>query len=241
MKVTFDSNVWEKLVSEPSDYPAIKDKILSRSISPHLCEISVSLESIQKSARQRFFPNYNPAFNIAGNSRPDGTIDIKVQVGPNNESHPGLAPILLEKLLKAREMGFKLLPMTNFGTVRSPEIPKDMRVAIEGWDAYWDYADQLSDCSEFIKSMGCGSYVYTNIKQAQQPVSAKQFAEAVAEWVDGDALAAHYAFGADVFCTNDRARGAGSGSIFHPNNMARLKEKFGILVLSPDRLLSSMG
>ena len=162
-------------------------------------------------------------------------------MGPNNESHPGLAPILLEKLLKAREMGFKLLSMTNFGTIRSPEIPKDMRVTIEGGDAYWDYADRLSDCSEFIKSMGCGSYLYNHIKQAQQPVSAKQSAEAVAEWVDGDALAAHCAFGADVFCTNDRARGAGSGSSIHPSNMARLKEKFGILVRSPDGLVSSIG
>ncbi|MBV8899660.1 MAG: hypothetical protein JOY92_06060, partial [Verrucomicrobia bacterium] len=105
MKVTFDSNVWEKLVSEPSSYPSIKEKILGRSISPYLCEISVSLESIQKSARQRFFLDYSPTFDITGNSRPGGTIDIKVQVGPNNESHPGLAPILLEKLLKAREMG----------------------------------------------------------------------------------------------------------------------------------------
>jgi hypothetical protein len=36
MKVTFDSNVWEKLVSESPDYPTIKEKILSRVIIPYL-------------------------------------------------------------------------------------------------------------------------------------------------------------------------------------------------------------
>ena len=249
MKVTFDSNVWEKLLSEPSDYPAIKDKILNRSISPYLCEISVSLESIQKSVRQRFFPNYRPTISVTRNPRPDGTTDFTIQVGPNHQSHPGLAPILLAKLLKAQEMGFRLLPMTNLGTVRSPQIPKDMRAAIEGWDDYWNYADRLSDCSEFIRGIGCGSHVYRQLKRSPhrdldkelEKKLIKEFAKAVAEWADGDALSAHYAFGADVFCTNDRARGAGSRSIFHPNNLARLKEKFGIVVLSPDELQAAIG
>jgi hypothetical protein len=51
VKVTFDSNVWESLVVEPSEYPAIRERILSGAISPYITEISVSLESIQKSAR----------------------------------------------------------------------------------------------------------------------------------------------------------------------------------------------
>jgi hypothetical protein len=143
MKVTFDSNVWEKLVSESQDYPTIREKISSGMISPYLCEISVSLESIEKSARQNFFPKYKPITEITGNTRSDGKIDLIVQTRPNNKIHPGLSPILIVKLLTARDIRFKILTMTNIGTIRSPEIPTDMRATIEGWAGYWEYANRL--------------------------------------------------------------------------------------------------
>jgi hypothetical protein len=148
IKVTFDSNVWEKLVSDSSKYPTIRKRILNGSISPYLCEISLSLD-------------------------------------------PGLSPILLGNLLRAREMDFKVLTMTNFVTVRSPEIPEEMRATIEGWDGYWEYAERLSECSKFIETMGCGIHHYNATKNSKPEVSTKQYSAAVAEWVDGDALSAH--------------------------------------------------
>lgn len=57
------------------------------------------------------------------------------------------------------------------------------------------------------------------------------------EWVDGDAIAAHYGFGIDYFCTNDQAKGAGTASVFHPDNLNRLSEQYGIKVVSPSQLL----
>jgi hypothetical protein len=66
------------------------------------------------------------------------------------------------------------------------------------------------------------------MKQTRQPGSPEKLADAIAEWVDGEALAAHYAFGAEVFCTNDRGRNAGSKSIFYPDNLAKLKSQFAI-------------
>ena len=126
MKVTFDSNVWESLVVELSEYPAIRQRILSGAISPYMTEISVSLESIQKSARQRFFENYSPSFTWRAESVAAAGIHGTFSVGPDTASHPGLASKLLQKLLKAQELGFKVIRMTNFGTVRSPKIPKDM-------------------------------------------------------------------------------------------------------------------
>src|SRR5258708_32050006 len=205
VKVTFDSNVWEKLVSEFPEYPTIKEKIVSRVISPYLCEISISLESIQKSARREFFPNYNPAVMLTTNPRPDGSIDLTVQMSPNNETHAGLSSILVEKLVKARDIGFKILPMTNLLTVRSPGIPKDMRAAIESTDAYWAYADRLRNCSEFIESLGCGSHDYKIMKRSQPIADAKKCASAVGEWVDVDAPHSQYALNSERFGTDDEA------------------------------------
>jgi hypothetical protein len=227
-------------VVEPSECPAIRERILSGAISPYMTEISVSLESIQKSARQRFFENYSPSFTWRAESVSAAGIHGTFSVGPDTAIHPGLASKLLQKLLKAQELGFKVIRMTNFGTVRSPEIPKDMLLTVESYDAYWDYADRLSSCSQFITNLGCGYHGYQIMKQTRQPGSPEKLAAAVAEWVDGDALAAHYAFGADVFCTNDRAGKAGSKSIFYPDNLAKLQRQFPIAVLTPDELLKSL-
>jgi hypothetical protein len=240
MKVTFDSNVWEQLVSEPAAFPTIREKILDRSIFPYLCQISISVESIKRADRQQFFPNYRPNINVTWKPRTDGIVEGIVQVSPDNESHPGLAPVHLERLLKAREMGFKVLAMINVGTVRSSEIPQDMLATVESSEAYWEYANRSGECSEFVGKMGCGRHEYDNVKKAKLKISDNQYADAVAEWADGESLSAHYAYGCDVFCTNDQGRNAGRKSIFYPSNLLRLKERFKIVVLSPDELVTTI-
>jgi hypothetical protein len=237
VKVTFDSNVWEPLFEEPSRYPDIKEKILSGTIVPFICQISISLESIPKAERHDFFKRYRPAVSLTWEHAGGGSYHGKLQFGPNNAAHPGLPPQQLDHLLKARELGFKVIWMTNLGTVRSSEIPSDMFVKIESTEEYWAYAQRLTDCSEFIKNLGCGSHWWEQIKRSGQSVPTKRAASAVAEWVDGDALSAHYALGMDIFCTNDKAGNSGGASIFHPNNLAKLKSQFAITVLTPDELL----
>jgi hypothetical protein len=119
-----------------------------------------------------------PNINVTWKPRTDGVIEGIVQVSPNNESHPGLAHVHLERLLKAREMGFNVLAMINFGTVRSPEIPQDMLATVESGEAYWEYANRSGECSEFIEKMGCGRYDYDNVKKAKLKISDNQYADA---------------------------------------------------------------
>jgi hypothetical protein len=51
MKVTFDSSVW--LGRVPAGYPAIKEQSLRGAVSPYLSQVSMSLESLQISVRQK--------------------------------------------------------------------------------------------------------------------------------------------------------------------------------------------
>ncbi|MNC62754.1 hypothetical protein D3C75_1128090 [compost metagenome] len=55
--------------------------------------------------------------------------------------------------------------------------------------------------------------------------------------MDGDALSAHYGYGIKYFCTNDKARGAGSKSVFSIENRKKLKDKFGIDIVTPTELI----
>ena len=94
----------------------------------------------------------------------------------------------------------------------------------------------------FIVGLECGRTAYDQFKAQFNLVGSggprvpdeqkKKFAEAIAEWVDGEALSAHYAAGNDFFCTDDKAVNAGTGSIFHNQNMSRLIKEFGIKIIS---------
>ena len=56
MNVTFDSNVWEKVIDEADHhYVQIKNKIRTSEIRPHICQIALSLEAIEKKWRAEFF------------------------------------------------------------------------------------------------------------------------------------------------------------------------------------------
>ncbi len=239
MNVTFDSNVWEKVIDEDDHhYVQIKNKIRTGEIRPYICEIALSLEAIAKKLRAEFFKSYKPSIKFENLPTEDGMVRMRMCIEPNNELHPGFHPKLRCKLLKARNLGFRVLRMTSFGTVRPNDIPDDMYVDFVSIDEFWPYAEPLARCSEHITALGCGQAPYNQLKERfddSQGIPSefdKSFREAVAEWVDGDSLSAHYASGNEWFCTDDKAGNAGTGSIFHPQNRARLKKNFGIKIIS---------
>ena len=243
MNVTFDSNVWEKVVGNAvSHYAKIKNKIRAGEIRPYICEIALSLEAIEKKLRAEFFKSYKPRIICEDLPTVDNSLRMRLCIEPNNELHPGFHPKLRDKVLKARDLGFRVLRMTNFGTVRVKEMPDNMYVDYASMEEYNTYSASLKRCSEYITALGCGQAAYNQLKERFNQVDFdsqgtpsefdKRFQEAVAEWVDGDALSAHYASGNEWFCTDDKAGNAGTGSIFHSQNRARVEKKSGIKIIS---------
>jgi hypothetical protein len=58
----------------------------------------------------------------------------------------------------------------------------------------------------------------------------------IAEWADGDAIAAHIAYGNDYFCTRDAAKKAGPTSILSARNREWLLREYGARVIAPGDL-----
>ena len=247
MNVTFDSNVWERVIDEDDCHLAeIKDKIRTGRLQPYICEIALSLEPIEKKLRSEFFENYHLCTTV-NNLPPKGeTLTMQIGFAPNVELHPGFHPKLWAKILEARNLGFRVLRMTNFGTVRPKNIPDDMYIDPSDMDEFWRYAEPLASCGDYITSMGCGQAAYDRFKEEFNLVGLdvqsipverrKEFAEAIAEWVDGDSLAAHYAVGNEFFCTDDNARNAGTKSIFHSVNKNRLQAEYDVKIISSREL-----
>ncbi len=245
MNVTFDSNVWEKVIDEDNRHLAIiKDKIRNGRIQAYICEIALSLESIKRKIRAEFFEDYRPRITVNHLPAEGEKLVMQVCVAPNVELHPGHHPKQQAKLLEARNLGFRVLRMANAGTVRTQEIPDEMYMdnTNDDIDEFWRYAERLSSCADYITSMGCGQTAYNQLKEEFNLFDAgsqlipikrrKKFLKAIAEWVDGESLAAHYAAGNEFFCTNDKARSAGTKSIFHEINKSRLEAEYGIKIIS---------
>jgi hypothetical protein len=58
----------------------------------------------------------------------------------------------------------------------------------------------------------------------------------VAEWADGDSVATHIAHQIDYFCTRDQGVSAGDKSMLAPENRKVLKDKFGVIFVTPEEL-----
>ena len=254
MNVTFDTNVWRRVIDENDcHFAGIKEKIRNGRIQPYICEIALSLESIERKLRAEFFEDYRP--RITSNDLPSEgeSLTMQFRFEPNVELHPGFHPKLWAHILEAQNLGFRVLRMTQAGTVRPKDIPDDMYINSTDRDEYFRYAELSERCGDYITSMGCGQAAYNRFKEEFNligldvqsiPVERREefgecweeFAEAIAEWVDGESLAVHYAAGNDFFCTDDEARNAGTKSIFHSVNKKRLEEEYGIKIISSRQL-----
>ncbi|ACF12156.1 hypothetical protein Cpar_1764 [Chlorobaculum parvum NCIB 8327] len=245
MKIVFDSNVWEKVVdSEAEPYRTINMKIRGNLLVPFICEAAISLEQIPKMHRAGFFKTYKPKFEFKDTQSVDNRVCTEFSISPNNELHPGLPEVLISKLALAQRLGFKVIHMNRFGTVRTNEIPKDMYVQFDENGGFWRRAELFSECVKFIEKMGGGQSKYSRFKQEfglsdgtlQIPENKRNaFIKAIAEWSDGDSIAACYSMGIHLFCTDDRGQNAGCSSVFFPDNIKKISERFEVEVISSAR------
>lgn len=252
MKVTFDSNVWEPIVkadvNEDSVYLFLLESIKKGLIEPYICMINLTLEVVPRKERIAHRAKYVPATEVVNIESDSDSITTSIALGPSDSSRPSMTEQLSDYLRRAHELGFKVLPMTNWGTPRLKEVPEAMKIIPED---YFGYADRVSECSEFIENLGCGQYQYNvlvdklgfklpvfEIEKFIAPKDKKVFAKAVAEWADAGALAAHYAWNNHYFCTNDQGKNAGRNSVFFERNLDLITTQFGLKVVTPETLIS---
>ena len=226
--VTFDSNVWEIVVdpAKRSQDPAccaIHAAIESSIIRPYLFEGILTLESVKKADRKEYFTKYRPT--------------ISTQIGDGAPVvRPGTPLPQLPEYLKrvvplAIDLGFRFIRLPRIGM---PIGPSEWAAS----DEFYPLEDRLARSFEFV-------YYVNSLKQAGMDLSVGQggsglnelkYASAVAEQSDADALAAHYGYGIDIFCTRDRGKSAGSDSVLSQGVLASIHNKYGVLVMTPAEL-----
>jgi hypothetical protein len=74
---------------------------------------------------------------------------------------------------------------------------------------------------------GYGSFI-SYLGKPRTPAEQGKINRALAEWADGDSIAAHYGYSNDLFCTEDFGKGASTASALDDANRKWLSETFAI-------------
>ena len=253
LKVTFDSNVW-RLVASPASFPnekeitsfnAINAAVRAGKIQATLAETVFTLEAIQKNGRQAFFAGYKPKIETTESIWGSNEVGLSISIGPDTNAHPGNSHYLSKHWADAEPLGFKLLHCPRIAGAVNPDMKQEWFIPSSNGSA-----NRFGQCGREIEANGAGlahlkaiGTSYAAMGQpwhsgiAASPSSEEQsIAKAVAEWADGDAVAAHFAYGNDYLCTRDIAKSAGSRSVFSPANRLWLEQKYGVRFVSPAQL-----
>jgi len=259
-RVTFDSNVW-RIVVRPDDSPAepflpsfraIHQAIKNGAASGYLCESIFTLEAIKRKDRQVYFANHRSKTESDVTSHSGNEIQIQFKIGPDPDQAVKSNDHLNKYLEAARTLNFKLLRCSRIGGVQNLDLaPADY--APEDQVPFHDRNENTGECSRQIEARGCGIAAVKAIGQKysggghwlqgirRAPASEENaIAKAVAEWADGDSVAAHVGYRNDLFCTRDMAGGAGVASIFSAPNRKWLEEKYGVTIIQPERLAAML-
>ena len=144
-------------------------------------------------------------------------------------------------------IGFKLLRCPRISGVKNFDISKSVFLA-DDHVFIKVRQDNFAEVTKEIETKGAGisqikaignkydsnSWIDGIRKSPETEVG--NIAKAIAEWADGDSLAAHIAYKNDYFCTLDIARSGGQNSVLAEKNRNWLKNNFGVVFVTPEEL-----
>lgn len=85
-----------------------------------------------------------------------------------------------------------------------------------------------------------GEWWPQGLERTRSVTERKKVREAVNEWADGEALAAHVGYGNDLFCTRDNGSALGARSILHSTHHAWLSETYGVTFVTVAELAEGL-
>jgi hypothetical protein len=150
-----------------------------------------------------------------------------------------LHPEVVARANRALELGMRMLRAPRIDGVRINDPSGDLYCKDPDEEALSTRLKRYEAITTAIEARGLGFAQVSKVagllaKPARESDrrSINKVARAIAEWADGDSVAAHYAYAGDVFCTEDRGRKAGASSVMHPSHRAWLGRAFAIKLVT---------
>jgi hypothetical protein len=255
MRVTFDTNTLDRAVRPerfPKDvrrteYFKVHQGLSSGSIEGFFSETIVTCEGIQKNDRAETLGSTTLTSQQEYVQNNAGEKVIKLTLKPEMPKRKPLHPEIIARLQAALELGMRILGAPRIGGVRIDdpnntiyfqEIPDSIAQSAR-LDSYVAAARAIESrgvgfaiiqslAAKFALRAGVTEPWYKSLERAKDVHDENKVKRGVAEWADGDSMAAHIGYGIDYFCTEDAAKSAGANSIFSVENCAWLNQQFGV-------------
>jgi hypothetical protein len=242
----------------------IKDALRGDRMQGFICESFGTLEAIANKERAAFLANKIPIVKTQATNLGEGNVSISITIESDHSRHPGLHPKLEKELEEAIAIGMRLLSTPYFNLPVPSRLLNDPAIYAPEVFASADYNERFGSAVSTIVTRGVGQavlaalvkkiaqrleahrptvkwdiqlleYAYTHSKdQAER----KGIEKAVAESADGDAVAAHIAFGNEFLCSEDQGKTARGPSIFNAENRAWLKAAYGVTFVNMKELVA---
>ena len=258
MRVTFDSNVY-RLVVDPSkdpdhrfhkDLQVIHNAVQRGIVVGLLSETIATLEGVLRRDRADYLSSVVAKDTSTEYELDDGSIRLGFSSGPDHTQHPGLPAVFDGWLKDAAAFGMRFMraPRINMPRPPIPESQYIPRPDNASLDRFFELGREIKKRGvgihaieeigkRFSDRIGSGSTWFESLYEYRNKNEWNEIADAVAEWADGDTVAAHYAYANDIFCTEDMAKSAGT-SIFNTTNRTWLKQCYGFSFASIQTLAS---
>lgn len=263
LRVTFDQNVFRQIMRYPSSDPDanyLYEAIVDGRIEPLVSQTLFSLEGVTKVKRPEFMRDRDAKMETK--TKEDGKrIRSTFSIAPDHSTHPGMHEAQSEDLEKALKLGFKLIHVPRIGSPLPNEVRVDLHNHIYDELAHFEPQNNLGGAvCRMIENAGAG---YAHVKQLFDRIEKRsgrrleaktdifnaalfnddernELKAAVAEWSDGDSVAAHVRHLSHIFCTNDKAGKAGSSSVFSDQNRQDLYNRYAVQFQTPAELVTKL-
>jgi hypothetical protein len=241
LRVTFDSNVWQMVVMPNlasktdlfADFVAIHDALEAKQIQSFISETVGTLEAIRNVGRKAYFTSIKPKVNVQVVNATQGQALLKIDIGTTHDQHPGLHRVLKERLERAFALGMRLMRAPRM-TIPVPALMLDLSVFADETDVPTSAArdNRWGDIMTTIEQRGVGSAALRILQERAggrvEAIEEREFARVVAEWADGDSVAAHVAYKNAIFCTQDQGKSASGSSILDEDNRQWLAQIYEV-------------
>jgi hypothetical protein len=264
LTVTFDTNVFERLLNLDQDLPGAHGRILkaikSGSIKGYFSDTFVTLEGVKKSSRRAVFGSRKIVCTSSPSPESPNTINLMVGATMNStpidDRHMASVEALLGLGISGMRgqaylgdsfnaysvLGFDIyepIPLERLIDIR--KLMAEIETSISrrnlktGLNVGKCKARELGLSLLRERKEGIGrSLWYEGF--SLESASKNKVEKAVSEWADGDSIISHIAHGHDYFCTSDKAKSASGPSIFDSAHRAWLASEHSVRFITPAEL-----
>lgn len=253
MKVMFDSNVWRKIAvpednTDDPQYDAlckIHGAIIDGRIEAYISESIFTWENIPRKARKAKVGSMKSKIETTVSETGNG-VSMNFVLGSNPKDAVSLSENqhLQKPTEAALRIGFRIVRLPRIGAITNKDI-ESVRYEVPDFETYYQKATEVG---EKIELKGAGKAQLDDLVKNNPGISItdkirnapesdlNKIAKAIAETVDGDAIATSIGLGCDFFCTRDEAKGAGEASVFSKTNLSWLNSDYGFEVKKPEEI-----